>query len=104
MVRSAPSLKGSLRSAKPCRSSTPVSSTPVTWFCQLSGQNHKMLRFVIVSDLQNIVVLPRKLTEPSRKAQGREAEDVADIWAMDQLSASSKTLRALVGSWAMCFS
>jgi hypothetical protein len=35
---------------------------------------------------------------------GREAEDVADIWAMDQLSASSKTLRALVGSWAMCFS
>jgi DNA invertase Pin-like site-specific DNA recombinase len=36
-------------------------------FCQLSGQNHKMLRFVIVSDLQNIVVLPRKLTEPTRQ-------------------------------------
>src|SRR4051794_5275647 len=37
-------------------------------FCQLSGQNHKMLRFVIVSDLQNIVVLPRKLTEPTSSA------------------------------------
>src|SRR4051794_28774463 len=38
-------------------------------FCQLSGQNHKMLRFVIVSDLQNIVVLPRKLTEPTSCAR-----------------------------------
>src|SRR3954465_2398442 len=33
-------------------------------FCQLSGQNRKILRFVIVPDLQDIVLLPRKLTEP----------------------------------------
>jgi hypothetical protein len=26
---------------------------------------------------------------------GRDGEDVADIWGMDQLSASSKTLRAI---------